>query len=184
MKWSPSGDHLALGTGKGSLFIYNYKTNKRREAAGRHKRRIVCGDWNRGDTLAFASEDKQITFCGPDGDTVDQVKVKNRPLQVCFGGTEENHGNIVSVNMEGRTILLYNLVQKENALELAFQPHYGTIVSYHWFGDGYIMAGFSLGFVVVISTHMHEIGREQYFLVTRAETGEPIAVVYHYLHET
>mmetsp|Transcript_83520 Transcript_83520/g.235548 ORF Transcript_83520/g.235548 Transcript_83520/m.235548 type:complete len:410 (-) Transcript_83520:127-1356(-) len=162
MRWAPSGDLLALGTAKGALLIYNQKTGKKKEASGRHKKRIVCGDWNEDDTLAYASEDRQITICRADGETIDQVKVKCRPQSVSFGGKQNAQGSIVSVNMEGRTILLYNLLEKDNALELAFQARYGNIVSYRWFGDGYIMAGFSSGFVVVISTHMHEIGREQY----------------------
>ena len=40
------------------------------------------------------------------------------------------------------------------------QPRYGSIVKYQWFGDGYMMIGFSNGFVVVISTHMKEIVEE------------------------
>eukprot|EP00617_Octactis_speculum_P020661 CAMPEP_0185754848 /NCGR_PEP_ID=MMETSP1174-20130828/13434_1 /TAXON_ID=35687 /ORGANISM="Dictyocha speculum, Strain CCMP1381" /LENGTH=339 /DNA_ID=CAMNT_0028433223 /DNA_START=180 /DNA_END=1199 /DNA_ORIENTATION=- len=162
MKWAKSGDLLALGTAKGALLIYNQRTNKKKEAAGRHKRRIVCGDWNDNDTLAYASEDRQITICDAQGEIIDQVKVKYRPQIVSFGGKLLTPGSIVSVNMEGRTILLYNLLEKDDALELAFQSRYGTIVNYRWFGDGYVMAGFSSGFVVVISTHMHEIGREQY----------------------
>uniref|UniRef100_M4B5X6 WDR19 first beta-propeller domain-containing protein n=1 Tax=Hyaloperonospora arabidopsidis (strain Emoy2) TaxID=559515 RepID=M4B5X6_HYAAE len=64
--------------------------------------------------------------------------------------------------MGGKTILLYDLNERENALELAFQARYGNIVSYQWFGNGYIIAGFSLGYVVIISTHLNEIGQEQY----------------------
>jgi WD repeat-containing protein 19 len=54
--------------------------------------------------------------------------------------------------MGGKTILLYDLNERENALELAFQPRYGDIVSYRWFGNGFIIAGFSSGYVVIIST--------------------------------
>ena len=64
--------------------------------------------------------------------------------------------------MEGKTILLYNPRERNSALELAFQPRYGTIVSYEWFGDGSIMVGFASGYFVIISTHMDEIGREQF----------------------
>lgn len=64
--------------------------------------------------------------------------------------------------MGGKTILLYDLNERENALELAFQSRYGSIVAYQWFGNGYIIAGFSSGYVVIISTHLNEIGQEQY----------------------
>ena len=40
------------------------------------------------------------------------------------------------------------------------QARYGSIVKYQWFGDGYLLIGFSEGFVVVISTHMKEIVEE------------------------
>lgn len=49
------------------------------------------------------------------------MKVKCRPLDVAFGGKQDQDECIVSVNMDGRTILLYNLHDQENALELAFQ---------------------------------------------------------------
>lgn len=47
----------------------------------------------------------------------------------------------------------------ENPIELAFQQRYGNIQDYKWYGDGYIMIGFSQGYFVVISTHMKEIGQ-------------------------
>ncbi|CAN0388242.1 unnamed protein product [Ascophyllum nodosum] len=162
VSWSKTGDYLALGTGKGTMCIYHRRTNEKVWAAGKHKRRINCGAWSVQDQLAYGSDDKQISVTNEMGQIHDQVKVKCRPLDVAFGGKQNQDECIVSVNMDGRTILLYNLHDQENALELAFQPRYGKILSYRWFGDGYIMAGFTSGFIVVISTHAHEIGREQY----------------------
>lgn len=57
-------------------------------------------------------------------------------------------------------LLLYDLKDAENPLELAFQQRYGNIVRHQWFGDGFMMLGFSEGFLVVISTHISEIGEE------------------------
>eukprot|EP00753_Platysulcus_tardus_P015313 PLAT4961.1.p1 GENE.PLAT4961.1~~PLAT4961.1.p1 ORF type:complete len:517 (-),score=173.66 PLAT4961.1:54-1385(-) len=254
LSWSPTGV-LAVGSAKGSLLLWDSATGQQTVAASRHKRRVTCGCWSVGGELAFASEDRQITICSGSGETVDQVKLKCRPLQVAFGGAaamqskataapasgaaggrgsgaaeaaaasfastaadgrldgsddggdsehalrdgsgsgsgsdssssdsgsrsgsgsgSEREGDssssssgssgsssrVISVNMDGKTILLYNLNERENALELAFQPRYGAIVSYQWFGAGQIMVAFSSGYLVVISTHMDEIGREQF----------------------
>ncbi|CAM9659357.1 unnamed protein product [Ectocarpus sp. 12 AP-2014] len=163
VSWSKTGDYLALGTGKGTMCIYHRRTNEKAWlscmwAAGKHKRRINCGAWSYQNQLAYGSDDKQISVTSETGQIQDQVKVKCRPLDVAFGGKQDQDECIVSVNMDGRTILLYNLHDQENALELAFQTRYGKILSYRWFGDGYIMAGFTSGFIVVISTHAHEIG--------------------------
>jgi len=42
-------------------------------------------------------------------------------------------------------------------LELVFEAKYGKIVDYSLFGDGYIVVGFSEGWVAHISTHIKEI---------------------------
>ena len=68
--------------------------------------------------------------------------------------------NTVSLIVGGKTLYLFNLYDPENPIELAFQSRYGSIMAYNWFGDGYILIGFSQGFFVVISTHMKEIGQE------------------------
>ncbi|RLN92345.1 hypothetical protein BBJ28_00004991 [Nothophytophthora sp. Chile5] len=153
---------LAIGTNRGHVYIYDHNTGTKTQVASKHKRRILCGDWNLEDKFAFGSEDRQITICLPSGRTFDQVKIKASPQSVTFGGKTEDKDAILSVNMGGKTILLYDLNERENALELAFQARYGNIVSYQWFGNGYIIAGFSSGYVVIISTHLNEIGQEQY----------------------
>ncbi|KAH7468615.1 hypothetical protein PRNP1_010065 [Phytophthora ramorum] len=164
IKWSKSPNSLllAVGTNRGQVYIYDHTTGTKTQVASKHKRRILCGDWNLEDKFAFGSEDRQITICLPSGRTFDQVKIKASPQSVTFGGKTEDKDAILSVNMGGKTILLYDLNERENALELAFQARYGNIVSYQWFGNGYIIAGFSSGYVVIISTHLNEIGQEQY----------------------
>uniref|UniRef100_K3WN57 WDR19 first beta-propeller domain-containing protein n=1 Tax=Globisporangium ultimum (strain ATCC 200006 / CBS 805.95 / DAOM BR144) TaxID=431595 RepID=K3WN57_GLOUD len=164
MKWSkaPHSLLLAIGTNRGQVYIYDHTTGDKIQAVSKHKRRILCGDWNLENKFAFGSEDRQITICLPDGRTFDQVKIKASPQSITFGGKSEDKDAILSVNMGGKTILLYDLNERENALELAFQSRYGSIVSYQWFGNGYIIAGFSSGYVVIISTHLNEIGQEQY----------------------
>jgi len=103
------------------------------------------------------------------GEMVEQAELKYDPVDIQFAqqktdsrsrGKVEEHENTVSVNMGGRTIYLYNLDDPDNPVELAFQARYGSIVTYRWFGDGYMMIGFSEGYLVVISTHMKEIGEE------------------------
>ena len=140
--------------------------DERLEVGARHKKRIICGDWNDDDKLIFGSEDRQITICTSRGEVLDQVKLQCRPVDLSVWTTkeddEEHNSSMMGVNMEGQTLLVYHMQQKDaNALELAFQPRYGAIISFKWFGDGYIIVGFSSGYVVVISTHEHEIGREQ-----------------------
>ncbi|KAJ0397305.1 hypothetical protein P43SY_004024 [Pythium insidiosum] len=164
MKWSkaPGSQLLALGTNRGQVYIYDHSTGEKVQAVSKHKRRILCGDWNMENKFAFGSEDRQITITLANGRTFDQVKIKSSPQSITFGGKTEDKDAILSVNMGGKTILLYDLHERENALELAFQARYGSIVAYQWFGNGYIIAGFSSGYVVIISTHLHEIGQEQY----------------------
>ncbi|KAF0685126.1 Aste57867_22951 [Aphanomyces stellatus] len=176
---------LAIGTSKGQVVFYEADektgTSERptlRLAMSKHKKKILCGDWNTQNEFAFGSEDRQITICWKDGSVVDQVKIKAAPVCIQFGGRQSGAvKRVVSVNMGRETILLYDLNEKDNALELAFQARYGDIVDYRWFGQGYIVAGFSLGYVVIISTRgltirmrflsfvqvdMNEIGQEQY----------------------
>lgn len=162
IKWSKVGSHIAVGTARGDVLMYDKESRMCWYVASKHKKRITCGDWNSDNKFAFASDDRQITIATVEGKTFGQVKVKSRPTNVKFGGNERDRENVVSVSMDRKTILLYNLDDPENALELAFQQRYGHIVAFRWFQDGYVMVGFSLGFLVVISTHLSEIGREQF----------------------
>ncbi|ELV10439.1 WD repeat-containing protein 19 [Tupaia chinensis] len=105
---------------------------------GKHTKRITCGCWNAENLLALGGDDKMITISNQEGDTIRQI----------------------SVVLGKRTLFLFNLNEPENPIDLEFQHCYGTIVCYNWYGDGYIMIGFSRGNFVAISTHIQEIGQE------------------------
>lgn len=66
----------------------------------------------------------------------------------------------VSAVVGKRTLILLNINDPDNPIELAFQQIYGTITTYRWYGDGYILIGFSGGYCISISTHLKEIGQE------------------------
>ncbi len=84
--------------------------------------------------------------------------------------------NTASLIVGGKTLYLFNLYDPENPIELAFQTKYGDIVAYNWFGDGYILIGFSKGYFVVISTHMKEIGQELFQVKNHKEALSGIAI--------
>lgn len=49
---------------------------------------------------------------------------------------------------------------EEQPLELVFDAKYGKILDYSLFGDGYIVLGFTEGYVAHISTHLKEMKDE------------------------
>ncbi|XP_078534454.1 WD repeat-containing protein 19 isoform X1 [Lissotriton helveticus] len=162
--WSKAGALLAVGTSRGSLLIYNLQTSRKVPVLGKHTKRITCGCWSSQNLLALGSEDKVITVSNQEGDTVRQTTVRAEPSDIQFSvmKTDERSAgeSTISVVVGKKTLFLFNLNDPDNPIELAFQQRYGTIISYKWYGDGYIMIGFSQGFFVVISTHIREIGQE------------------------
>ena len=150
----------------GALYIYNKRDQRVIPIRGKHTKRISCGAWSSENKLALGSADKQITISNAEGDNVcDQISLKAEPADLAFNeqkttGAEKGEGsdNTVSVNMNKKTLYLCNLQDIANPIELQFQPKYGSLGPYKWFGDGYIMIGFGSGYVNAISTHMKEIG--------------------------
>jgi WD repeat-containing protein 19 len=175
MTWSRAGQQLAVGTMRGEMLIYDRASKQCWYAAAKHKKRITCGAWSSANHIAFGSDDRQISIALADGTTLGQVRVKSKPTRVQFGGSDALEEKVVSVSMDRKTVLLYNLDNPENALELAFQPRYGQIVSFRWFRNGCFMVAFSLGYLVVISTNIEEIGREQFCARFHKETLRDMA---------
>jgi len=187
MAWSKAGPQLAVGTGKGNLLLYNSETRKSQLIAGKHSKRIACGTWNRENKLALASLDRFLSINDDKGDLVEQTKLKYDPFDIQFAeqkvdtnergqavsaAASSSQGpsaaavgkeHTVSINMGHQTILMYNMTDRDNPVELAFQPKYGDIATYRWYGDGYMMVGFAKGYIIGqrsahaarIRTHIH-----------------------------
>lgn len=163
--WSKNSQILAVGTVKGNLLIYNHQNARKIPIIGKHTKKITCGAWSAQGLLALGGEDKVITVSNAEGDTLRQTSLRAEPSNIQFsemkGDERSSIGeNTVSVNVGRQTLFLFNINDPDNPIELAFQQRYGSIVSYKWFGDGYILIGFAQGYFVVISTHMKEIGQE------------------------
>ncbi|XP_073502065.1 WD repeat-containing protein 19 [Phyllobates terribilis] len=179
--WSKTSSLLAVGTSKGNLLVYNLQTSRKVPILGKHTRRISCGCWSSQNLLALGGEDKMITISNQEGDTIRQTSVRMEPSDIQFSvmKTDERASpgeSTVSVVVGKKTLFLFNLNDPDNPIELAFQQRYGSIVSHRWYGDGYIMIGFSLGFFVVISTHMSEIGQELFQASNHKDNLTSIAI--------
>jgi WD repeat-containing protein 19 len=68
--------------------------------------------------------------------------------------------------LDKKSLYLFNLKDPENPIELAFQPKYGNIVAYDWYGEGNLMLGFSSGYFISVSTHMDRIGQVRLALLS------------------
>ena len=178
--WSKTGPTLAIGSYRGNLMIYNHKTSRKVPVIGKHSKAITCGAWSTGNLLALGSEDRTLSISNLDGDTLRVATLRAEPqdIQFCEMKQDErsNSENTVSLVVGGKTLYLFNLYDPDNPIELAFQSRYGNIVSYKWFGDGYILIGFSAGYFVVISTHMKEIGQELFQAKNHRETLTGISI--------
>eukprot|EP00931_Biecheleriopsis_adriatica_P005604 TRINITY_DN107098_c0_g1_i1.p1 TRINITY_DN107098_c0_g1~~TRINITY_DN107098_c0_g1_i1.p1 ORF type:complete len:1382 (+),score=320.21 TRINITY_DN107098_c0_g1_i1:79-4224(+) len=172
LAWSKAGPQLVIGTARGNLIIYNKRTLKKQTIMGKHSKRVSCGGWHPQENIfATGSEDKTVSISNEDGDALESLdseplRLKNDPSMVKFADIKGDNPNessrekIVSIVLGEVTLLLCNLKDPQKPTELAFQPKYGTIKAYTWFGDGYLVVGFSQGFIVIISSQMREISEE------------------------
>ncbi|XP_028136974.1 WD repeat-containing protein 19 [Diabrotica virgifera virgifera] len=178
--WARKNPILAVGTTKGNVSIYNHNTSKKTPIIGKHTKKITCGAWNNENLLALGSDDKTVSISNIDGDTLRVINLRAEPSEIDFSRMKTDERdvgeNTVSLLVSKKTLYLYNLLDPDNPVELAFQPHYGSIVKYKWFGDGYILLGFSGGYFIAISTHIKEVGQELFQIRNHKNSLADIAV--------
>ncbi|XP_033222946.1 WD repeat-containing protein 19 isoform X2 [Belonocnema kinseyi] len=180
MTWSKKNSLLAVGTQKGNLAIYDHMNSKRIPILGKHKRRILDGAWSLEGLLALVGEDRILSISTSEGDTRKEIPLQGDPSDVQFSEMKMDHRvggeNTVSLIVGKTTLFLYNILDLENPIELTFQKRYGRIVSYKWYGDGYILVGFEGGYVVAISTHIKEAGQELFQVKNHRDCLNDIAL--------
>ncbi|XP_014487118.1 PREDICTED: WD repeat-containing protein 19 isoform X1 [Dinoponera quadriceps] len=180
MMWAKKSCLLAIGTQKGNLVLYDHINAKRIPILGKHKKRIVCGAWSVDGLLALASEDKVLTISTTEGDTRREITFQGDPSHIQFSEMKMDHRiageNTVSLIVSKTTLFLCNILDPENPIELAFQKRYGSIVTYRWYGDGYILIGFEAGFFIAISTHIKEVGQELFQIKNHRDSLTDIAL--------
>ncbi|TMW48796.1 hypothetical protein DOY81_006124 [Sarcophaga bullata] len=162
--WSKQEQIMAVGTARGNLAIYNHKTNKRIPVLGKHSKRINCGAWSAQNLLVLGSDDKTFSLSNEEGDSMRVVQLRDVPSDMYFAEMANDDrisgDNAISMIIGKRTLYLYYLPEPDTPTELGFQSRYGSLLQHKWFGDGYILLGFSNGHVVAISTHPKDIGQE------------------------
>ncbi|GAB0091086.1 WD repeat-containing protein 19 [Sergentomyia squamirostris] len=162
--WAKQSQLVAVGTTRGNLAIYSNQTTRRIPVLGKHAKRISCGVWSKENILALGSDDKTLSLSNDEGDSLRVVQLRDLPSDMHFAEMKTDERvpgeNTISVILGKRTLYLYHLPEPDSPTELGFQQRYGSLLQHKWFGDGYILLGFSLGHVVAISTHPREVGQE------------------------
>lgn len=179
--WSLEGQIMAVGTNKGNLSIYNHQTSKRIPILGKHSKRIICGVWSSQNLLALGSEDKSFSLSNEEGDSLRVVQLRDLPSDMYFAKTLTDEGkstekeNTISMIIAKRTLFLYFLSEPDSPTELGFQSQYGNLLQHQWFGEGYILLGFSNGYLIAISTNPKDIGQELWQVKNHRESLTGIA---------
>ncbi|CAF0866425.1 unnamed protein product [Rotaria sordida] len=174
ISWSKSSPILAIGTSRGNIILYDQPTAKKLPLIGQHSGRITTMAWSKDNLLAIGANDNRISVMSSNGTVLQRCDTTDTPKHLKFSemkrekrGTYEE--STVSAVIGKKHLGLWTVGDSNNnaasaagsqLFTLNFQDKYGDISDYQWFGDGYIMIGFSGGYFIVISTYHKEIGEE------------------------
>jgi WD repeat-containing protein 19 len=165
IRWGKNHPTLGIGTDRGMIYYYNKKSDKIYPVSMNHTKAVCSADWNDEGNLATGDENKSLSVTNRMGEPVLQnASLKADPKMIRWARQKTNDSKssytTISTVLSNKTILIYDIKKKSNPIELALDSDYGNIVTYQWFGDGYIAIGFTKGFISIISTHMTEIKNE------------------------
>ena len=167
IRWAKTTSILAICTHNGLIYYYNKKTDKITPLSMMHSKAIISADWSEEGNLVTGDENKTLSVTTKKGESLlqnAQMKFEPKLIKWARQKTNENRRteSTISTVQNNKTLLMYDFKKKNNPIELALDHEYGNIITYQWFGDGYIAIGFSKGYLSIISTHMTEIKNEVY----------------------
>ena len=165
LRWAKTSTNLFIGTKNGMLYFYNKKNDKLNPITMSHSAQITTADWSETGNLCTGDVKKKISVTTTKGDSLLQnTELNYEPKNIKWARQKKSDNskdnNVISIIQDNKTILIYDMNQKSKPIELALDNEYGNIVTYEWFGDGYIAIGFSKGYVSIVSSHMDEVKNE------------------------
>lgn len=165
IRWGKNHTNLAIGTDRGLIYFFNKTNGRITPITMNHSKAVATADWNDEGNLVSGDENKTISVTNRAGEPILQnAAIKADPKMIKWARQKTNDNKnaytTISTVLLNKTILIYDIKRKANPIELALDSDYGNIVTYQWFGDGYIAIGFTKGYISIISTHMTEIKSE------------------------
>ena len=165
LRWTKNANILFIGTHNGMIYFYNKKNDKITPVSMSHSSPIISCDWNFEGNLVTGDEKKTLSVTNMKGEALLQnalMKFEPKNLQWARQKTNDTKKEYTTIStiQNNKTILIYDFKKKTNPIELALDNEYGNIVTYEWFGDGYIAIGFSKGYISIVSSHMEEVKNE------------------------
>ena len=165
LRWSKNNTILFIGTKNGMIYFYNKKNDKITPVTMSHSSQIVSADWNEAGNLVTGDKKNTLSVTTTKGEALMQNSViKYEPKDIKWARQKTSEAskdfNTISTIQNNKTILIYDINKKSNPIELSLDKEYGNIVTYEWFGDGYIAIGFSNGYISIVSSHMAEVKQE------------------------
>ena len=164
LRWSKTSTSLFIGTKLGMIYFYNKKNDKLNPITMSHSSQIVTADWSEAGNLCTGDVKKKLSVTTLKGDSLLQnIELNSEPKNIKWGKqktSDNKDNNVISIIQDNKTILIYDMNQKTKPIELSLDKEYGNIVTYEWFGDGYIAIGFSKGYISIVSSHMGEVKNE------------------------
>jgi WD repeat-containing protein 19 len=162
ISWSSTTPHLAIGTVKGHLMIYNKLDKSKVPVQGRHSKRIACAAWNSNGHLALAGDDKMLSFQDQHGNGLNTAIIKAEPTSMEFVQSKIRTNakeQTLAVCAGRKSIYIFESTADVSPSELKFADKYGSITCFQNFDDK-VVVGFGSGHAAVYVIQQNQLKDE------------------------